>query len=56
MQGWGTVCSLREERVSKSEAYRIEVDQYRPPTANCHPAILLPGVTWRVAVTDIDGF
>lgn len=42
--------------VSKNEAYHIEVDQYRPPITDCHPTILLSGVTRCVTGTDIDGF
>lgn len=42
--------------VSKNEAYHIEVDQYRPPITDCHPTILLLGVTQWVTGTDIDGF
>lgn len=48
--------SFWDECVSKSEGYQIEPDLCRPPIVNCHPAILLPLVTWWVTATDIDGF
>lgn len=52
----GASPSSGDECVSKSEGYQIETDLCRPPIANCHPAILLPLVTWWVTATDVDGF
>lgn len=54
--GGGALLSSGDECVSKSEGYQIETDLCRPPMANCHPAILLPLVTWWVTATDVDGF
>lgn len=54
--GRGVFLSFWDECVSKSEGYQIEPDLCRAPIVNCHPAILLPLVTWWVTATDIDGF
>lgn len=56
MQIGGQFAASERGGVSKNEAYHIEVDQYKPPITNCHPTILLSGVTRGVTGTDVDGF